>query len=289
MKRVLVIYNPVSGATNKKLLDTPTLVKRILKEFDLEYKWYETKKIKAQPFGKVFGRQKFHRVVVIGGDGTIAEVASYLVKNKKKIPLVLVPRGSANLLAGSLGISGWSRRLALRRGLQQDPRDLDAMLVNGDQCGLIATGCGYDTLLMQQTSRSLKRKLGIFAYLWTVIKTSLFYRARPYEITVDGNKHKIFSKTVMVFNVMPFGVHKINRKTVVEKVSPTDGMLNVFALNPRSLLDLFTNNPRIQAFSGKKITIKTDKERNYQIDGDVYEAGKNVDVQVRAKALSVCY
>lgn len=267
MKRVLVVYNPVSGQKGWK--DVPTLIRRSLDKAGFEVEWFETQKCRPQAL-KPFAGKRFFRVIVVGGDGTVAEVAAFLMKHKMKLPMVVIPQGSANLLARTLGISLLSVKRALKQGLEKPGKPVDVMQVNGRGCGLIAVGRGYDVFLMQVTKRALKRKLGLWAYVWMFLKTALFYRAQTYKITVDGKRHSFHAKSVMIFNMLPFAGFMIK---------PNDGVLDAFVL---------TAGHELHRLRGKRIVVKAKKERRFEVDGDVFKS-RTVTVEVLPKALKIVH
>ena len=267
MKKALVIFNPVSG--HKKWGDAAILLQDLLEKNGYEYTWYETKP--KQNLAPLFAK-KYDRIVVSGGDGTVAEVLRAKLNAKLginlKTPLVVVPQGSGNLLAMSLGIPLLQPGRALEMGLNGTPRTLDIMRVNKTHYGTIAVGRGYDAFLMKETPRQLKRKLGLFAYAWTFFKTALFYRSQPYELTIDGARHSVLARSIVVFNIFPFPLTSIH---------PDDGLLDVFILTSRGLL---------QRHTAKKISIKSDKELDFQLDGEVLKS-KVVNVEILPAALSI--
>jgi diacylglycerol kinase family enzyme len=271
--KIFTVFNPVSGA--KKWSNVPEVVKETLKKNDHEFFWFETQKTARGewqnfPLAKIAGADK---IIVIGGDGTVSEVIDFLLRNKLKIPLIILPCGSANLLAGSLGIFpsplGVGIGAALEKSLKNTaPQLLDAMLVNRSRYGMIAVGRGYDAFVMKETARPLKRKFGLFAYALTILKTALFYRAAPYRLTVDGTRHHVFAKTIVVINILPLPKFLIN---------PRDGILDVFAL---------TGRHRLLHYTGKNISIKAKKELRFEIDGEVFK-GKTVTIEVIRNAVQI--
>lgn len=284
MKKALVIYNPVAG--KKKILNTKRIIENTLKKAGYKYDFFETLPIEKQPLEQ-FAKNKYDRIVVSGGDGTVAEVTSFLIERKIKTPLVIIPQGSANILAVSLQLP-LTPGMALNRGLKSEGKALDAMKINNKRYGMIATGLGYDTLVMAKTPRYLKRKIGFFAYLWTVIKTILVYHARPYKLTIDGKREMVVAKTILAFNILPLGNLKISKPFLGTQILPNDGLLNIFSLNPKSVRSLFGFKKMVQIFQGKKISIKTKKARRYQIDGNVFK-GKTVTIEVLPKAIYIAY
>lgn len=263
MKKALVIFNPVSG--KKKWGDTAILLQDLLEKNGYDYTWYETKpKQNLKPLFK----EKYDRIVVSGGDGTVAEVVRAKLDSKVKTPLVVVPQGSGNLLALSLGIPLMQPGRALEMGLNGEARTVDVMRVNKTHYGVIAVGRGYDAFLMKETPRELKRKLGLFAYAWIFLKTFLFYRSQPYEVTIDGKHHSVIARSIVAFNLFPFPLVPIR---------PDDGIVNVLILTSRGLLEHHT---------GKNISIKSQQELEFQLDGEVLRS-KVVNIETLPKALSL--
>lgn len=263
MKKALVIYNPVSG--QKKWTDVPALLQKILKENGYEWTWYETQ---PEQDLRPLLKKKYERIVVSGGDGTVAEVVKAMLDCKVKTPLIIVPQGSANILAMTLGLPLLKPGRALQLGLHGTAKTLDVMWINKKHYGVIAVGRGYDAFLMQETPRHLKRKLGLFAYAWVFLKTFLFYRPQLYKLSIDGRRSVVQARSIMVFNLFPFPLIPID---------PVDGELNVLVLNANGLLEHHT---------GKIISIKSQKEFKYQLDGEVLKA-KSVNIEILPTVLPV--
>lgn len=266
MQKVLVIYNPVSGA--KKWRDVPTEIQSTLREEGYDWIWFETKPRTHQDFSHLVA-EDFDRVIVVGGDGTISELVDFLLKENRSVPIHILPQGSANVLGWSLGIPlilGIKR--AVKRGLSKKPETLDAFFVNRKVHGLIAVGRGYDAFLMQETTRPLKRRWGFLAYFLMTLKTLFFYRSHPYKITVDHKRFYVSAKLVMVVNLLPVP-HFL--------VKPNDGLLNVFVV---------TSRHRLKMWTGKNIVIKAKGDISFQIDGEVHR-GKTLQVEVKPKAVQM--
>lgn len=263
MKHALVIYNPVSG--HRKLGDAAQTIRQTLEDNGFTWRWHETKP--KQNLSDLL-KEPFDRIVVCGGDGTVAETVKALILSRTKTPLVLIPTGSANLLALTLGIPFFQVRRALELGLTGTVRTLDVMRVNRTHFGVIAVGRGYDAFLMQETPRKLKRKLGLFAYAWVFLKTFLFYRSRPFKLTIDGERSTVFAKSIMVFNLIPLPFLKIH---------PHDGVLNVLMMKSSGILE---------QKMGKTISIKSPKEFSFQVDGELLHR-KVVNIETLPAALTV--
>ncbi|MFT7183757.1 MAG: diacylglycerol kinase family enzyme [Oceanicoccus sp.] len=276
MKRALVVYNPISGVKGWK--DVPRTLVAELEEHNWDWDWFETVKSEKQAL-ESFLNTKYDRVVVAGGDGTVASVVDFMVTHDMKVPLIIIPQGSANLLAVTLNIPLFHVRKAIRFGLKNPGKRIDVMKVNDKHIGLIAVGQGYDVFLMKETTRALKRHWGLFAYAWVMMKTFVTFRRRSYEITIDGKRHEASSKAVIVFNAFPLAYWKASQLFLGKRIIPNDGELNLFTMGKFW---------RISAYKGKKIVIKTNDTNEYQIDGDVFSC-KTLSIEVMPKALLVVH
>jgi diacylglycerol kinase (ATP) len=278
MKHALVIFNPMAGAKSWK--NVTRIIQDELTKQGFSWEWFETKPVKRQPLA-AFKKGEFDRIIVVGGDGTVTEVASLLIKNKIKTPLVIVPQGSGNLLATTLKIPLLQVRKAVQFGLTKPSKPLDIMKINGRHHGLIAVGQGYDVHVMKHTTRHLKRQLGIAAYALTFLKTFFIYHAQPYRLTIDGKRHHVLAKSILVFNAFPFPQIELGTS-----IQPDDGKLNVVVFNPRSLWDLLRHAPKFQTFTGKNIVIKPKKDTEFDVDGDILK-GKTLRIEIKPKALNL--
>ena len=108
MKRLLFIYNPHAG---KELLK-PKLsdIVDIFVKAGYEVVIYPTqayqdayKKVRRYPAGE------YDLVVCSGGDGTIDEVVTGMMKRQEKNPIGYIPTGTTNDFANSLHIPSWVR------------------------------------------------------------------------------------------------------------------------------------------------------------------------------------
>ena len=98
--RALLIHNPTAGVKNHQK-DSIIAALR-LAHFDVAYVSIKDAK------GAL--RNKPDLVVVAGGDGTVGHVFTHL--SDRSVPIGVVPLGSANNIARSLGIAGTPQELA---------------------------------------------------------------------------------------------------------------------------------------------------------------------------------
>lgn len=292
MRRVLVVFNPVSGLT--LLRPSRAAIRRSLERAGADVTWVETA---ADGNGHVREtiKEPFERIIVIGGDGTVREVAEFLLAEGKKTPLAILAQGTGNMLAASLGIPLFPVQRALSFAMSGASEEIDVLRVNEDKVCLIGAGQGYDALFIKGATRALKQRIGHLAYLWSFARTFLPYRARRYTVIVDGVRHQVVGKLVLALNAFSIVGIPIERS-----VSAHDGWIDVFVLNPRTVWEVLWTGigfltrrprsaiPRLQAFRGKRVSIRQRKGRHIQIDGEIYP-DKHLDIELLPSALRIVH
>ena len=292
MKKALIIFNPVAGAN--KIRNIPKIIQDSLNQNDYSYEWFETMPVASQPLDQ-FINQKFDKIIVSGGDGTVREVVTFMVQNNIKTPLGIIAQGTANLVATSLNIPVFSIKKAIDFALHKNGIPLDVMVINEKHIGLIAAGQGYDSVFIQGATRSLKRKYGFIAYIISFLKTFFLYPSKNYKIVIDGKRYYATGKLAAVFNLLSLGNTKIGNH-----ISPQDGLLNIAVFNPKSLYDILKisisfllrikriKKPKMQIFEGKNVSINMKKGKWIQIDGETFK-GKNLQIKVKPQAINIIY
>ena len=106
---------------------------------------------------------EIERVFVVGGDGTLREVAAGAIEAGLRPSLGHIPQGNANVVARELGISMQPKKaIAQLLGGRDEP--FDGMRVNGE-FALAMVGVGYDALVAQGIERARRGRLGKL-YRW---------------------------------------------------------------------------------------------------------------------------
>ncbi|MFC1504074.1 diacylglycerol/lipid kinase family protein [Spirochaetota bacterium] len=292
MKKALVIYNPVAGW--KKITDIPKNIMISLAKNKYQYEWFETSPKGIRGIDRVL-KNRYDRIIVAGGDGTVSHVAAYLIKHRKKTPIGIVPLGTANLVAGSLNIPLIDVRRAVNLSIREKPKPFDVLLVNKRHVSLVGVGQGYDTIFIKGATRPLKRKYGFIAYIISFLKTFFFYRSKKYTLVIDNKKYEVYAKLVLALNSLSLPYTLIGKH-----ISPQDGLVNIAVFNPRSIYGLFimliqfflrlprAKKPKFKDFTAKKITIQQKGTNKFQIDGEVMK-GKKVEVKILPKALNIVF
>jgi len=292
MKKVFVVYNPVSGL--RKMRNLRSVIEKRLIKLGCEYEVYETQKESNDFSGMLMS--DYDVILAVGGDGTVADVANYMVKHDIKASLGIVGTGSTNLLALSLKIPVVDSSAAVSFAVQNEGRAIDVGLAN-NRVFLIAAGKGYDNVFLAGATREMKRKIGFFAYVWSFVTTYLAHPRCKYQIDVDGYSHEVEAKTVLVFNFL-----RLSERRLGPGFKPDDGVFEVVAVNPASFWSLLQiglflllrrekrTHPKIAFFEARSsVRIHSEKDRGYQLDGDVFDDIDDLDIKVMKQSLRVVY
>jgi YegS/Rv2252/BmrU family lipid kinase len=165
-------------------------------------------------------------VVVVGGDGAIAQVATKLVGTE--IPLGVIPSGTGNLFAGNFGIPG-DAKAALAAIQEGHRRSIDVGMAEVDgkrRAFAIACGIGYDAHVMDATSPAEKIRFGKLAYLVHALGQTAALRNVPHTVTLDGDATRVDAAQVFIANagrMLPLLEPK-------PPVVPDDGLLDVIVV-----------------------------------------------------------
>jgi diacylglycerol kinase family enzyme len=163
-------------------------------------------------------------VFAVGGDGTVRACAQALAGGQ--VPLAIVPRGTANLVATALGIPS-SLGAALAVGFGRHERRIDQAVADGVTFAAMA-GIGLDAAVVGATADGLKGAAGWLGYAAAGI-SRLAGPSTRFEIRLDGGEPMARqARCVVVGNVglLPGGF------ALIPGARPDDGLLDVSILAP---------------------------------------------------------
>jgi len=231
--------------------------------------------LNVEAIGAALSRREFQMVLAVGGDGTVAEVMA--AAHQQDVPMGIVPRGTANIVARELGLpAGW--RKATRRARERFPvtRPVDLVRVN-DGYSALASGIGFDATVMRYTPRALKYWLGRAAYLvagaWWLPQAPLF----ECTIRADGEAIEMTAVVVMVVNAGMLGAAPFR---FGPNIAIDDGMLDIVVYRPRSLGDRAgvlwrivrnrSDGSSMMQRKARSVQIMAPDVQWYEVDGEVH-------------------
>lgn len=285
--RICIIVNPVSGSGRRKkvLKAIDQLMDRSKFDFYVVRTEYHRHAIEltAQAI-----KDGCHAVVVAGGDGSINEVGQTLAGTN--VALGILPAGSGNGLARSLGIP-LDPEKAVQNLNQFNHRTIDTGLANG-RAFMNISGVGFDAAVAHAFHQQKKR--GLFKYFVLGVKLIFNYRLQTYHVSVDGREFERKAWLIDLANSSQYG----NDALVAPKALVDDGMLDAVVLNPMPIVQMFVNFYRlfrgnlhesryIKTFKFKKMTITQERNEVAHLDGDPFELGRIIDIEINPASLNV--
>ncbi len=277
-KKFLYILNPVSG----RGIDRNTIfesLRDITGGSQLEV--FETKgKNETDRIREKIQKGNPDEILIGGGDGTIRMVASAL--QNSDIPLGIIPIGSANGLAKCLGINDIDD--ALRAVKSGESRKLDVLKIDGELC-LHLSDFGFNAGLIKKFEQE-ETERGMMAYFRSSLRQ--FQEMKPYTfgININGKKEsKVEAKMLVIANGDRYGTGAIiNPASKID-----DGKFEIIALNPDGIdemveisMAMFTGTldetENVTIYSAEKANIINYDDADFQIDGEIIDAQKEIDV-----------
>ena len=229
-KHIHFIINPASGKEEPIL----SYINKAFGDSRIDWDISVTKKglSAGQIARKLIGKTSL--IVVYGGDGCVTQVAAAL--QGTKLPLAILPGGTANVMARELGIP-----LATEAALELLQKDkyrvkaIDMGMVNG-QPFLLRVNLGIMADMVIEADRKLKDKIGQLAYGVTAVQTVAAAEPVNYQLKVDGKKIETSGVALTVTNSGHMGVGDL---ALQPGISINDGLLDVILLKDNDLLSLF--------------------------------------------------
>jgi diacylglycerol kinase (ATP) len=149
-------------------------------------------------------------VIACGGDGTLNEIVNGLAahQNGHRVPLALLPGGTANILAKELDlpwdipkaaeklVHGTVREIALGLATPLEQREKKKYFLS-------VAGAGPDGMIVYSVSLGLKSRVGILAYWWEGLREAFRYKFQHFRV-VSGES-KIDASLVIVGRTQNYG------------------------------------------------------------------------------------
>jgi len=230
----------------------------------------------------------FARIVAVGGDGTLNEVAQAMIHTPAV--LGLVPCGSGNGLALHLGLpKAVPAALELAVAPAARVAELDTGLLNG-LLFVNAMGLGLDADVARRFNGLTKR--GLPAYTRTALAAFFGRRTERCRIACGSRKEAIEVLLVAVANSDQYG----NNARIAPHARVDDGILDLVAVRPVGLLGavglgarLFLGSvdqsPRVVRINGPRFLIERDAAGVVHTDGETHMAAAEIEVTVQPRSL----
>ena len=288
MKKYLAIINPISGTGSKKSI--PELLGQAYSSADGDLFLTYTKAAgHAEELARCAAEEGFEEVIAVGGDGTVNEVARALLGTNTA--LGIVPKGSGNGLARSLGIAMNSEE-AIRQLSTGRRICIDSCTMDGRPF-FCTCGMGFDAAVSHAFAEASSR--GPVTYFRTMIEEYRGFQAENYHITLDGERSFDTEAFVLVAaNATQYG----NNAYIAPEADLADGFLDLALIRPFPsieaafvlgdlMLGRLPNNKYYHAERARELIIERPSPGVVHLDGEPCHAGERVEVRLIPQSLHV--
>lgn len=283
MKKVLFVFNPYSGKALIKnyLLDiVDTMVKA-----DYEVTIYPTQERGDATRMVEEATEDYNLIVCSGGDGTLDEAVTGMMRREHKIPLGYIPAGSTNDFATSLGIPREMPKAA-ETAVRGKPFACDIGAFNQDYFVYVAA-FGLFTEVSYKTSQEWKNVLGHAAYILEGARC--LHDIPSFLMQVEYNNTRVQDEFIygMISNSTSVGGFK---GMTGKDVLLDDGVFEVTLIKkPRnpielneiiaSLINLVDDTDMVYSFKTDEVKFTAKNNVAWTLDGEF--GGEHTEVVVR--------
>jgi diacylglycerol kinase (ATP) len=217
-------------------------------------------------------QQEIDLVIVGGGDGTLNATIEAIMDTQ--LPLGILPLGTANDLARTLGIPN-SIPQACQIIAGGKLHRIDLGWVNGKYFFNVAS-LGLSVKITQELTKEIKRRWGIFAY--AAIAFQVICKSRPFSAEIIINGQSVLVKTVQI--AVGNGRYYGGGMAVVHDAAIDDQRLDLYSLEIDHWWQIIPLLPAmrqgrhidwqsVRALQGQEITVHTRKSHSINTDGEI--------------------
>ena len=196
LSNALLIYNPTAGNGGSRRLRDLDSARRILASAGIHTDLSETRGPgDAAEIARCAGAEGRQLVIACGGDGTVNEVVNGLAtaQNAYRVPLALLPGGTANVLAKELGLP-WDISRAAQRLVRGHFRNIALGLATPlahpekKRYFISVAGAGPDGVMVYSLDLDLKARIGILAYWWEGVRQLFRYNFSRFRVVTPDKQ-----------------------------------------------------------------------------------------------------
>ena len=216
-------------------------------------------------------RDEIKGIIAVGGDGLAHFMLQIAVPSQ--IPFVIVPGGTGNDFARTLGWSQKNLETLLRRIISTPAKAIDLGIVDSEWFGAVLS-TGFDSVVNERAN-ALSWPKGATRYNAAIALELPRFRAIEYELTLDGEKFSTEAMLIAVGNGQSYGAGM----RICPRAKLDDGLFDVVILEPVSTLEFVKVFPTV--YSGKHINhprVRTMQAKKVQIEGSTiaYADGERI-------------
>ena len=219
-------------------------------------------------------------LVVVGGDGTVQEVANGIA-GADVVELAVIPRGTGFDFVRTFGIPRGERAIEIARDGR--PRTIDVGRAafrrwdGGESESYFANvaSAGMSGAIARRANETSKAMGAKASYLWAILAVFARWQADEVRVTVDGEERRGRMHDVIVAN----GRYLAGGIKICPDALPDDGLFDVLLIGDLTKRDLMVTlpkayagkhlpHPKAEVLRGRVVTIDADRPLPIQLDGE---------------------
>ncbi|MCR5592299.1 MAG: diacylglycerol kinase family lipid kinase [Saccharofermentans sp.] len=273
--KLRIIINPSSGRETS-LSDLDNILLHLSSYGNLERSdiCYTAGQFDAMNFAMNTNASDYDAVVAMGGDGTVNEVVTGLMKGGVDLPLAIYTAGTVNDFATINHLphvpADFARMLARPSYVRTDCGKVN------DRYFLNVVAGGLMTDVAYKVSSDFKTAIGPAAYWITAMKDlPTINKAVPLTIKANGNTYNEEAIMFMIGNTKSVG----GFRNLMSRADITDGLLDVLVLRKMDPVDVVPllgslvigehiNNEHVLYFQTESLTLESGESIVLDIDGE---------------------
>jgi len=263
------------GETEEKLLK----LKGFLSSRNQTYRVYVVDKptqISKIPAG---GEIKIKKAVVcLGGDGTISETVGYVLNHEIDSPIAVIPTGTANIVANTLGIEN-EKNFAFLLNKKEITVDIGvAEYAQEKTFFILGLGLGFEENFLKLSKEKFKAAIGIFSYIFAALSELFSLKKIPIEIICDQKNIKTNVCLLTALNLKP-RILTVFPLFKDDSIKGHDQLINIFYVEYRNFFQAFfdtlffhilgSNFSFVKKLTGNEFLFKSPIAVGTQVDGEL--------------------
>ena len=288
--KYLLIFNPKSGKQN------------FYKKLPMIRQYFKNKNLFLEVFGSVdidelmskgYEAAKIFDVIIIsGGDGTINLVMNGIMKSEVKPKIAVLPSGTANDIAATLGMNKRIKR-NLNIITSETPVKMDVNILN-DKYFLYTTSAGVFTKISYDVPRKNIKRFGYFAYLYAGAKD--IFNKYPLKMKIEHEQGICEGEFMLVLGLSSrrvggmflnrFSNAKLNDGKFHLRIFKNNNFFRIFKLVLFFLTAGLYKTRKDFHLISSYFNIQTSDEVIWNIDGEKGYRG-NVEIRVLNEAITI--
>ncbi len=217
-------------------------------------------------------------IVCVGGDGTIGNVADAILTSSSDTRLGVIPAGTGNDFAKTLGTAGASLEVVARRSVESSGTRVDVGRVE-DRFFLNSCGFGFDVAVLQELADT-RWLSGRAVYLYSALRQLRRFRGVNVAIqSSSAKRERSLYMMVLIANGPYFG----GAFLIAPTATITDGCLDAIAVADTSSVKRLgmlgaatsgahTTSRAVSVERAPEFTLGFDDVPFYETDGELHRA-----------------